>query len=296
MDLLLIASGILLAFSFGTSDFLSKPVTAKIGAYKTTVYVLVISGIGTLFPVFLLKSSFDISPLMFLILVFIAAATYLSFVALYRAYNKGLLTLTAPIVNSYPAFSVVLSVLFIGATFSVTAFAALIVVIAGIVLVSTSVSDLRKNLFNTRSALAPGVGAALIAAFFFGASWIAFGYATLSIGYLLPAIAVRFGAAAFGFGLAPLLKEDVRPKFGNSFPRLLTMASLESLGVVLFSLASIVSSSPDAVAILATFGGVSGAFTVCLAMLFLRERPEINHLIGVAMLITGIVLLVYITG
>lgn len=296
MNFVLIGLGVLIALSFGTSDFLSKGLTAKISAYKTTVYILALSGIGTLFPGLFLKSSAAFSPFPVLLLVFIATATYVSFTALYRAYSRGMLSLTAPIVNSYPAFSVILSVLLIGATFSLGAIGALAVVIVGIALVSTNVSDLRKLLHSKGGVLAPGVGSAIIASMFFGASWTAFGYASQTFGYLLPAIAVRFGAAALGFGLAPVLKEDVRPAFGKSFPRLLAMSILETVGVVLFSLAAILSASPDAVPILATFGGVSAAVTVCLALVFLHERPGINHAVGVAILIAGVVFLLYLTG
>jgi len=296
MNFSLIGLGLLLAFSFGTSDFLSKGVTNRIGAYKTTVYILALSGVGVLFPGLFLKSSVAISPTLIVLLLFVALTTYLSFAALYRAYSKGMLSLTAPIVNSYPAFSVILSILLIGASFSLGAIAALAVVIIGIVLVSTSISDLRRLLFSRGSALAPGVGPAIMASVFFGASFTAFGYASQTYGYLLPAIAVRFGAAAVGFGMAPILKEDVRPAFRGSFPRLLTMAALEATGVILFSLAAILSSSPDAVPIMATFAGMSAAVTVFLAIVFLHERPEINHAIGVAVLIAGVVLLLYLTG
>jgi len=296
MNFLLIGLGVLIPLSFGTSDFLSKGLTAKISAYKTTVYILALSGIGTLFPSLFLKSSLALSPLSILLLVFIAVSTYASFAALYRAYSRGMLSLTAPIVNSYPAFSAVLAVLLIGASFSLAATAALVVVVVGIALVSTNVSDLRKLMHSRGGPLAPGVGSAIVASIFFGASWTAFGYASQTFGYLLPAIAVRFGAAAIGFGLAPVLKQDVRPVFGGTFPRLLVMAILETIGVVVFSLAAILSSSPDAVPILATFGGVSGAVTVCLALVLLHERPGINHAVGVAILITGVIFLLYLTS
>lgn len=266
MDLTLLGIGLLISISFGTSDFLSKGVTGRIGAYKTTVYILALSGVGVLFPGLFLKSSFAFSPWSIVVLVFIATATFLAFAALYRAYSKGMLSLTAPIANSYPAFSVVLSVLLIGATFTRYAIVALAIVIVGIALVSTSISDLKMRLSRGKI-LAPGVGSAVVAAFFFGSSWTAFGYESQTFGYLLPAIAVRFGAAAVGFGFAPLLKEDVRPIFSGSFPKLFVMAALETVGVVLFSLAAILSSSPDAVPILATFGGMSAAFTVCFAMI-----------------------------
>jgi drug/metabolite transporter (DMT)-like permease len=296
MNYVLIVLGVLLAFSFGTSDYLSKGVTAKIGAYKTTVYLLALSGIGILSPGLFLKSSFVLSPFVILVLVTIAATTFLSFAALYRAYSRGMLSLTAPVVNSYPAFSVLFSILLIGAVFSAEAIAALALVLIGIALVSTSASDIRKRLLSRDGSIAPGVGSAVLAAVFFGASWTLYGYASQSFGYLLPAIAVRFGAAAIGFSLAPAFKQEVRPVFGKPLPRLVLMAILETVGVVLFSLGAIISSTPNAVPILATFGGMAAAFTVLFAIVFLHERPEINHAVGVTMLIVGVVLLVYLTG
>lgn len=296
-NLIILGLGVIIALSFGTSDFLSKDVTGKIGAYKVTIYILVISGVGALFPSLFLRSSLNLTIYSVLLLVLIAVTTLASFGALYRAYSRGMLSLTAPIANCYPAISVALSILLIGASFSAGALAALATVILGIVLVSTSFKDLRARLFGGgRRALAPGVGSAMIAAVFFGTSWTSFGYASETMGYLLPAIAVRFGAAALGFGLAPVLKQDARPVFNNSFRRLLAMSCLETVGVVLFSLATIITSSPDAIPILATFGGMSAAFTVCFAILFLKERPELNHIIGVILLIGGVTLLLYLTG
>lgn len=287
--------GLLIALSFGTSDFLSKDVTTKIGAYRTTVYILALSGIGTLVPSLFLESSIVLSPWSLAVLLLVAVSTYLSFAALYRAYSKGMLSLTAPIANSYPAFSVVLSVLLIGASFTPVAMAAIAVIIAGIVLVSTSFSELRARLSGGKM-LAPGIGAAILAAIFFGISWTSYGYATRTFGYLVPSIAVRLGAAGIGFGLAPFLKEDVRPRFIRSFPRLFAMAMLETTGVILFSLGAILSATPDAVPVLATFGGISAAVTVLLAMYFLKERPEANHVVGMTLLIGGVAVLLYLTG
>ena len=201
MNIIPLVLGLVLAFSFGTSDFLSKGVTAKIGSYRTTIYVLALSGIGVLVPALVLESSFDVTPFFAGVLALMALTTFLSFASIYRAYNRGMLSLTAPIVNAYPAFSVIISVVFIGVSFSLGAILALAVIIVGIVLVSTSLSDLRKRIFTRNQPFAPGVGSAFLAAVFFGISWTAFGYASQHLGYLLPAIAVRLGAAAVGVAL-----------------------------------------------------------------------------------------------
>jgi drug/metabolite transporter (DMT)-like permease len=296
LDPIVFGLGVLISLSFGTSDFLSKDVTSKIGAYKTTVYILAISGMVTLFPGFVLNSSFVFSALSVFLLLFISVTTYVAFLALYQAYSKGMLSLTAPIANSYPAFSILLSVLLIGASFSLGSIWALVAIMIGIVLVSTSLSDLRRRLFGRGKALAPGVGSAVISAIFFGASWTAFGYASQTFGFLLPAIAIRLGAAVVGFGVAPALRQEVRPVFIGSLPRLCLMSSLEAAGAILYSLGAIISSSPDAIPILSTFSGISAAVTVVLAILFLRERLELNHIIGILMLIGGIVLLLRVVG
>jgi drug/metabolite transporter (DMT)-like permease len=288
--------GLIMAFSFGTSDFLSKGVTARIGSYRTTLYILTISGIGALFPALLLRSSFEITPFFAGILVLVAVTTFLSFASLYRAYSRGLLSLTSPIVNAYPALSVVISVVLLGATFSAGAILALGVVIVGIVLVSTSFSDLRKRLFTGNQPVAPGIGSALLAAIFFGVSWTAFGYASEHLGYLLPALAVRIGAAAVGLALIPLVKPEIRPVSGRWVPMLLVMALLETIGIVIFSLGVTIAPSPGTISVLATFGGMSAAVTVSYAIVILKERLEINHIVGVVSLIVGVVALIYLTS
>jgi len=285
-----------MAFSFGTSDYLSKAVTGKLGAYRTTVYILAISGVGTLFPALFLKSSFDVTPFFAAVLVMIAVTTFLSFAALYRAYNKGMLSLTAPIVNSYPALSVVISVVFLGATFSRDALIALCVVIVGIALVSTSFSDLRNRLFTRNRSLAPGVGSAFVASAFFGVSWTAFGYASQHLGYLLPSIAVRIAAAAVGVALIPLIKPEIRPVSGKWISVLTFMSLLETVGVVIFNLGVTIAPSPGTVPILATFASMASAVTVAYAIVVLKERLEINHIAGIVSLIAGIAALIYLTS
>lgn len=296
MNILPLALGLALAFSFGTSDFLSKGVTNRIGSYRTTIYVLVLSGVGALLPAILLKSSFEVTPYFALVLLLLAVVTFLSFAFLYRAYNRGMLSLTAPIVNAYPAFSVIISVSLIGARFSAGAILALTLIIAGIVLVSTSLADLRKRILNRHQPLAPGVGSAFLAAVFFGVSWTAFGYVSEHLGYLLPSLAARIGAASVGLALIPVIKPEMGPISGRWVPTIALMAVLETAGIVIFNLGVAIAPSPGTVPILATFGGMSAAVTVSYAIALLKERLEINHVVGVMLLVSGVVALLYFTS
>jgi drug/metabolite transporter (DMT)-like permease len=291
-----IVLGLVLTLSYGTSDFLSKGVTTQIGPYRTTIYILIVSGIGALIPGLFIGSSFAVSPFLALVLVVVAVTSFLAFAFIYRAYDRGMLSLTAPIVNSYPALSVVFSVLFLGVVFSAGVIISLIVVMIGSVLVSTNLSDLRKMLSSRRRILSPGVGSAFLAALSFAVCWTAFGFATEKLGYLLPAIAIRGAAAVVGLAAAPLLGEKVRPVPGTWLRGLLAMSLLELIGVIVFNLGVTLSGSAGSIPILTVFGAKGSAITVVLAVAFLRERLELNHLIGIVLLIAGVVALLYLTS
>jgi multidrug transporter EmrE-like cation transporter len=92
----------------------------------------------------------------------------------------------------------------------------------------------------------------------------------------------------------------MKPKFprvsGGWVRTVLVMATLETVGLVIFSLGVTIAPSPATVPILATFGGISAAVTVAYAIVLLKERLELNHIIGVISLITGVVTLLYLTS
>ncbi len=296
MDLLPLALGLSMTLSFGTSDFLSKGVSAKIGPYRATLYVLVFAGVIGFLPALFLKSTFAVSPYFASLLVLLSVVTLLGVATLYNAYSKGMLSLISPIANSYPAFAVVVSVAFIGARFSAWAILALLLTIAGIVLVSTSFSDLRRMASSRRRPFVPGVGSAFVAAIFLGLSFTIYGYTSEHLGYVLPTLAVRFGSAALGFALIPLFKPRAGSPSGRWFPTVLLMSVLETVGVAAYNYGVTTLTSPTTVPLLATFGGMSAAVTVTCAIVILKERLEINHIVGVICLITGVAALLYLTG
>jgi drug/metabolite transporter (DMT)-like permease len=286
--------GLSFAFCFGTSDYLSKEVAVYAGAYRTTVYALGFSALGGLVPALVLKSTLGLTPVLILVLGFTSTMIFLGALCIYKAYGMGALSLTAPVANAFPAVSVIVSILILGAVISTGTAVALILVIVGAVLISTSVSGIRNQA--KRGRFAPGVKYAMLAALFLGLGFPAFAFATEKLGYLLPMIAFRGGSSLIGFAAAPLLKQSVRPLTGKPLGRILVMSFLEVLGVAAFSVALVVSSSPGSIPILSTLGGMGVAFTVAYAVIFLKERLEINHVVGIALLMAGVLTLLYFTG
>ena len=107
---------------------------------------------------------------------------------------------------------------------------------------------------------------------------------------------MRLGAAAVGVALIPVDQAQDGSCLREVGPAILVMALLETVGVVIFSLGVTIAPSPETVPILATFGGMSAAVTVSYAIVILKERLEINHVVGVISLIAGVVALLYLTS
>jgi drug/metabolite transporter (DMT)-like permease len=288
-----IVLGLVLAFCFGTSDYLSKGLTGKVGFYRTTVYTLAISGAFVFVPALLLgiprKPSYsDIA-----LLALIAVATFMAFLLMYRGYQIGHLSVVSPTVNSFPIFSVLIAIFILKVNLSDKVLLALAGVILGILLVSTNVSSLGSS--KGRS-LTPGVPEAILAAFFFAVTFTTLGYADETVGYLFPVLAARLGAASVGLVAGLALKQDLKPFGGKPLLRLLVMGALEAAGILVFSLALFYSSTIAVLPITTTLGAMGVVFTVGFALIFLKERVELNYALGVLVLIASVGALLYFTA
>jgi len=285
--------GLALAFCFGTSDFLSKGMTGKVGFYRTAVYTLATSGAIATVPLLLLGMPKPPSLSGVAVLVLISASTFVAFLFMYRGYQKGHLSVVSPIVNSFPIFSVLFAVFVLRIDLSYEVLLALGGVIFGILLVSTDFSALGSS---SGRSLTPGVLEAILAAFFFAVGFTSLGYAEETVGYLLPVMAARLGAASVGLLAGLALKQDLRPIGGRPLLRLLTMGTLEASGLLAFTLALFYSSSIAVLPITTTLAGMGVVFTVGFALIFLKERLRPNFALGILVLIASVATLLYFTA
>src|SRR6267143_900835 len=90
-----IVLGLVLAFCFGTSDYLSKGLTGKVGFYRTTVYTLAVSGVFAIAPTLLLGIPRQPSFSDVALLALVALSTFIAFLFMYRGYQKGHLSLVS---------------------------------------------------------------------------------------------------------------------------------------------------------------------------------------------------------
>jgi drug/metabolite transporter (DMT)-like permease len=288
-----IVLGLAIAFCFGTSDYLSKGLTGKVGFYRTTVYTLVTSGAMVIVPLLFLGVPRLPSYSGLALLVLISVSTFLAFLSMYRGYQKGHLSVVSPIVNSFPIFSVLFAIFVLKIVLSYEELLALAGVILGILLVSIDVSALGSP--RGRS-LTPGVPEAVLAAFFFAVGFTSLGYAEETVGYLLPVLAARMGAASVGLLAGLALKQNLKPISGKPFLRLLAMGALEASGLLAFTLALYYSPSIAVLPITTTLAGMGVVFTVGYALILLKERVGPNYAVGILILIASVATLLYFTA
>ena len=285
--------GVALAFCFGTSDYLSKGLTGSVGFYRTTIYTLATSGALVLVPMLFLGKPSWPSYSDDALLALISLSTFSAFLFMYRGYQRGNLSVVSPVVNSFPIFSVVFSILVLGIHLSDEELLALAGVILGILFVSTNISALGSS--KGRS-LTPGVPEALIASLLFAIALTSLGDADVKMGYLLPSMAARVGGAFVGLLAGVASKQDLRPFGGKPLRRLLAMGVLEASGLFAFSLAFFYSTSIVVLPITTTLAGMGAVFTVSYAIVLLKEKVEPNYALGIVILITSVGALLFLTA
>ncbi len=287
--------GLLLAFCFGTSDYLSKGLSNKVGFYRATVYTLATSGALLIVPTLFLGGLTWPSPFDAAVLLLISVSMFVAFVLMYRGYQRGKLSIISPTVNSFPIFSVIFSIFILKIELSEGELIALSGVIVAIILVSTSVSNADSS-DGRRRTVTPGIPEAILSAFLFAVALTSLGYADEKMGYLLPTISARLGAAAVGFLAGVVWKEDLRPVSGRPLRRLLVMGTLEASGLLAFNLALYYSSTIAALPITTTLGGMGAVFTVGFALIFLKEKVRPNYAVGIVVVIASVAALLYLTA
>ena len=287
--------GALAAFSWGTSDYLSRSSSQKVGHYRTTVYMHVFSTATLVLLLPLLRPDFGISFELVLTLVAVSFVNFFAFIFLYRGFHRGVVSVVAPIAYSYPIITTIFAVIFLGVMLSGLRTLALAAVILGVLLLSTRFSELGRYLRGEGLVkVMPGVDSAVVAAVSFGSVYVVLGFVTPLVSYVLPVLFLRGLGSVFGFTFAPLLKQDVRPRRDIMTRTISVMGILETFGLLSFNLG--ISFGSGTLPVVTALSGMGGAFATTYAMTFLREKLEPNQLVGILLSIAGVFALLYLTS
>jgi drug/metabolite transporter (DMT)-like permease len=273
---------------------MSRRQSERVGHYNTVVYMHLTTLVLLLALLPVLTPSIAVTPFVGSMLVAAGIVNFFAFAYLYRALSRGVVSVVAPIAYTYPVVTTVLSVLLLGVELSPDRIATIGCIIVGVVLLSTRFSELRELLGKNLPKLTKGVGAAMASSLLFGIVYVAVAYATPVAGYVLPVVFLRGVGTVAGFLAAPVFHESVRPSKSAFSKIIMAMGGLEALGFLSFSYGFTLGAS--AIPIVAALSGMGGAVASSYALIFLRERLEMNQLLGLVLSLAGVFILLYVGG
>ena len=311
--------GLLAALGWGSADFLARYATRLIGTYRTLFYMQFI-GLSSL-SVYLLATgqlprlleTAGWRPWAWCVLV--ALLNVIGSLALYRAFEIGVLMIVSPIAASYAALTVALSLLsgetlsrlrgigiglaLIGAVFAATSF-------ASPQEVKAEVSERHRQQRLTR-----GAGLAVFAAVAYGVMfWLLGTQVTPALGGVAPIWLIRLVTPCTLALLATPARQSLRLRrqalAETQFPHSRSRWSLARLrlpsgrgwwliagvGVLDTSayVANTIGFTTHQIAVVSVLASLFSTVTVMLAWLFLRERLHWSQWLGVAGIFAGVAL------
>ncbi len=276
--------GLATAFGYGTSDFVARQASHRIGHIQVLFYLDLI-GFLLLAPVAvgLEGSVWRWSNAWWLLLGLGVVNTGAS-LCLYRSFEYGVLSVVSPIASSYPAVTAALAILFLGDRPGAPATLGIVCALGGILLLSRG--GVHPANAPPRDARA-GIVAAFGAFAGYGVFYFALKYVVADVGPVTVATVVRLVGVAVLLAASAVHLLRVRGLPRPLWPHLASMGILDSFAFIAFNIGILGGS----VAIVGTLSGLFSAVTVALAALVLRERLTRPQLVGVLAIFVGVVLI-----
>jgi drug/metabolite transporter (DMT)-like permease len=277
--------GLSAAVGFGSADFLSRGVSHRIGFQSTLFYLQLIGGVGLL-PLCLVfeRSLWHASDPW----AFIAALSLLNLtgsLALYRAFEQGVVSVVAPVIAMAPAIATVLAIVGLGERPTPADLAGIAIVLAGTVSLSRSAGLVAGP--EPRDSRA-GLISAFVAMVALGLVAVGAKVAVISVGPISTIVVLRLinvGLVLFAVVLGRVRLARPAPAV---WPAVLTMTILDSAAFVAYTTGISVGS----VALVSTLSGSFSAVTVALAALILRERLSRVAYASIGVMLAGVTLIV----
>lgn len=275
--------GLATAGGAGTADFLAKTTTDRVGALRSLWY-LEIFGAPVLVALAILIDGFRLLPVVPLLgLAGLSGLSLVGLFCLYRAFERGRLSLVAPLTSGYPALTALLSVTVFGERLGLVPSAGLAVTLGGIVFLASRGRSSGLRTASSHSGVLYALGAFVaFGVFYFGLKLfigpvppVTGAAVTRLVGVLGTAVAMRYGRRSWW------PPRELRA-------RAVVYPVLDSLSLVTFNLGVLLAGS---LAILTTISGLYGAVTLAWAIVALRERPDRVQWVACGAVFLGVVLL-----
>lgn len=285
--LIAVVAGLGAMVGWGTADFFAKKTIDKLGDVQTLFWQQLIGVV----PLLLLYAFNPASPPLHhydvLFILLLGMVSGLSYIPLYNGFGKGQLSLLSPVFASYSVVVVVLSILFLGESIHLWRAVAIVITVAGILLISTDIGELRRSFRRHAFRLAglPEVASAMLAysvwlifldRFLSGKDWVPF------------MLCIR--AASVATLLLYSISRGIRLRVHDrSLWKYLIGIGL--FDVAAFGFVSYGFSHTHYPGIIAVLSATFSVPTLFLAHLFLKERISRVQIAAAGIIICGIVLI-----
>jgi len=293
-----IIAGLVAMFCWGIADFIQAVLAKKLGTPKT---VLISNSIGMVVNIamilvfFSLGYGYVLNRVESSILIFACLLQAVASFAFITAFEKGEVSIVAPLSGTYSLVTVLLAVFILGEVLTLYKIISIIFIILGIVLVSTDFSKL-KNLHTVNGVKEVLVAVLLWGVYFFLLAYIKDMYllragvesSKLILGMNIYLMTSLFGGI-FSILIALMLKAAIKREDIKSNTAVLFFANL-----ILYTAAWIavnVGLVTELVSLLAPVSSLYPAITVLLAAIVLKEKLVKNQYIGLVTILAGIFLL-----
>jgi drug/metabolite transporter (DMT)-like permease len=287
--------GLLTALSWGSSDFLARFSSRKIGSIRTTLWMqftgLVmltatlrwVGGWGHLF------DGSGWQPWAWGIGV--GCLNAFSTLCLYRSFEIGKMSVVAPISASYPALTMAIS-FFTGERLTVLRLAGIVLILAGVVIVARGEASAAETLEDAPGAATsrvPGIGIALLSALGFGVLfWLLGNRAVPRVGFAATVWMIRLTSSAVTVLFLLVRRQPIAlPRDGKVGVWILGMGVLDTGAFIMNNLGM----QLEQVSVVSVLSSLYGAVTVLLAAVVLREHLRKIQWIGIAGIFAGIALI-----
>jgi drug/metabolite transporter (DMT)-like permease len=288
--------GLLTALFWGSSDFVARFASHRIGAHRTTLYMQ-LAGL-LLLTIFLpwvggwghLMDGSGWQPWAWGVLA--GVTNGISTLSLYRSFEVGKMAVVAPLSASYPVLTVVLALL-TGEHLTVRRTIAIASILAGVVLVAGGEKTVSENDAASQqpqeSKKESGIGWALTSAVGFGVLfWLLGTRVVPNVGYAATVWMIRLTSSVLVTIVILSLKKPIFLPRGGPIPGWLVSMGVLDTGAFILNNRGMQLEQVSVVSVLAS---LYGAVTVALAAIFLREHVSRWQWFGIVAIFAGIYLI-----
>ncbi|MEM3255011.1 MAG: DMT family transporter [Candidatus Micrarchaeaceae archaeon] len=216
------------------------------------------------------------------ILVFTSIFSVLGLVFFIKGLRAGRMSIVIPIASTFSIIPIVIGVLFLAEAPTSIQYIGIAFAIIG-----TAIASVDFHQFSiSRSVLLPGVGYGILTMLMWGFFYSGIGVLSKSMGWLYPILISTAGSAAILLIFSVIKRRDMALPLHSGriiiFWVVLGTAALISYGF---------GADYGNVSLLSPIAASSVLVSVILGIFVLKEKPEPNQLIGIALIISGIIMI-----